>query len=99
MVNTPVIVQGMWNKNGSELVNGTDNGRITVSNSPMGQPPYQTAVRFIPLNNITDPGTYECTATVTPQNDTFVTGTTSSISRTITIAGKFFLDSTFKCVL
>ena len=86
-VDTPVIVQGIWNRNGTELVNGTDGGRITVSNPQMEQPPYQTTVRFSPLNNITDPGTYECTATVTPQNDTFITGITSLISRTITVAG------------
>ena len=86
-VDTHVIVWGTWNRNGTDLVNRTNSGRITVSNPQMEQPPYQTTVRFSPLNNITDPGTYECTATVTPQNDTFITGTTSSISRTITVAG------------
>ena len=90
-MDTPVTVQGMWNRNGTELVNGTDSGRITVSNPPMERPPYRTTVRFSPLNNITDPGTYECTATVTPQNDTFITGTTSSISQTITVAGTIIL--------
>ena len=86
-VNTSVTVQGTWYRNGTELVNGIDDGRITVSNPPLAMPPYQTTVTFSPLNNITDPGTYECSATVTPQDTTFVTGTTSSYSRNITVAG------------
>ena len=86
-MDTPVTVQGMWNRNGTELVDGTDGGRITVSTPPMELPPYQTTIRLSPLNNISDPGMYECTAIVTPQNNAFITGSTSSISRTITVAG------------
>ena len=86
-MNTSVTVQGTWNRNGTELVDGIDDGRISVSNPPLTMPPYQTTVTFSPLNNITDPGIYECIATVTPQDMTFVTGTTSSNSRNITVAG------------
>ena len=86
-VDTSVTVQGSWNRNGSEQVDQLNEGRITISNPPLTIPPYQTTVTFSPLF-VSDAGTYECNATVTPQDTTFVTGTTSSISRTITVAGR-----------
>ena len=79
-------VQGTWNRNGTELVNGIDDGRITVSYAQLAIPPYQTTLTFSPLN-INDAGTYECIVTVTPQDTIFVTGTTSTNSRTISISG------------
>ena len=84
-VDTSVTVQGTWSRNGTELVNGIDDGRITVSNPPLAMPPYQTTVTFSPLS-INDAGTYECIA-VTPQDMIFVTGTTSSHTRTISVSG------------
>lgn len=86
-VNTPVMVRGMWNRNGAELIDGTDSGRITVINPMMTTPPYMTTVRFNPLNNDSDVGVYECTATVDPDNSTYISRTTASISRNISIAG------------
>ena len=86
-VDTSVTVQGTWNRNESELVDHLNLGRITVSNPPLTMPPYQTTVTFIPLL-VSDAGTYECNTTVTPQDTTFVTGMTSSISQTITVAGR-----------
>ena len=87
VVDTSVTVQGTWNRNGTDLLNQLDEGRITISNPLLTMPPYQTTVSFSPLN-VSDAGTYECNATVTPQDTTFVTGTTSSISRTISVAGR-----------
>ena len=86
-MNTPVIVQGTWNRNGTELVDGTDSGRIAVVNPAMSTPPYVTTVRFNLLNNDSDVGTYECVATVNPQNTTYISGATSAISRIIAIFG------------
>ena len=86
-MDTSVTVQGTWNRNESELVEQLNEGQITISNPSLNMPPYQTTVTFFPLN-VGDAGTYECNATVTPQDTTFVTGTTSSISRTITVAGR-----------
>ena len=83
-VDTSVTVQGTWNRNESELVN---EGRITISNPPLIMHPYLITVSFSPLN-VSDAGTYECNATVTPQDTTFVTGSTSSISRNISVAGR-----------
>ena len=86
-VDTSVTVQGTWNRNESELVDELNEGRITISNPLLTMPPYRITVRFSPLN-VSDAGTYECNATVTPQDTTFVTGTTSSISRTINVTGR-----------
>ena len=86
-VDTSVTVQGTWNRNGTDLLNQLNEGRITISNPPLMTPSYQTTVSFSPLN-VSDAGTYECNATVTPQDTTFVTGTTSSISRNINVAGR-----------
>ena len=85
-VDTPVTVQGSWRRNGTELADGDDNERIIVSSPPMDAPPYQTTVRFN-LLSVSDAGMYECTATVTPQNTLFITGTNSSNSLSITVAG------------
>ena len=83
-VDTPVTVQGTWNRNGTSLTD--DGNQITVTSSPMTIPPYSTTVRINPLS-IGDTGTYTCSATVTPQDTTFITGITSIISRNITVGG------------
>ena len=87
-VDTLVTVQGTWNRNETELVNGIDDGRITVSYAPLAIPPYQTTLTFSPLN-ISDAGAYECSTTVTPKDTAFVIGITSSTSRNITVAGSY----------
>ena len=91
-VDTSVTVQGTWNRNESELVNEE---RITISNPPLMMRLYWITVSFSPLN-VRDAGTYECNATVTPQDTTFVTGTTSSISRTIDVAGRALANNVHK---
>ena len=83
-MDTAVTVQGTWNRNGTELVNQQDNGRITISNIPLAMPPYQTTVSFNPLD-ISDVGRYVCTAMIYPQDTTFITGISSSISRSVTV--------------
>ena len=87
-VNTPVTVQGTWNRNGTDLVN--DGSRITVMSSPMTMPPFSTTVRINPLR-ISDTGMYTCSATITPQNATFITGTATTVSRNISIGGSQIL--------
>ena len=87
-VDTSVTVQGTWNRNGTELVNGINDGRITVSYTPLAMPPYQTTLTFSPLN-ISDAGAYECSVTVSPKNMAFVTGITSSNTLNITVAGSY----------
>ena len=86
VVDTPVTVQGIWNRNGTELMNGDENRRITIINPPMSSPPYEITLRFNPLN-VTDAGTYECDVTVTPQDTAFISTFTTSNSRTISVSG------------
>ena len=83
-VNTPVTVLGTWNRNGTSLTN--DGNRIIVMSAPMYMPPYTTTVRLNPLI-VNDTGTYTCVVTITPENDTYVTGTTYAVSRNIIIGG------------
>ena len=83
-MDTPVTVRGIWNRNGTELMDGDENGRITIVNPPVSSPPYDITLRFNPLN-VTDAGTYECDVTVIPQGTTFISTATTSISRTINV--------------
>ena len=87
VVDTPVTVQGIWNRNGTELMARQDNGRIIV-NPPMSSPPYDITLRFNPLN-VTDAATYECDVTVTPQDTTFISTATTSNSRTVNVSGMY----------
>ena len=82
-VDSPVAVQGTWNRNGTELMDGDE---IIIINPLMSTPPYQTTLRFN-LLIISDAGTYQCGVTVTPQDTTFIDPATASISRTIAVAG------------
>ena len=101
VVDTPVTVQGIWNRNGTELMNGDENGRITINpprrfiivNPLMSSPPYIITLRFNPLN-VTDAGTYECDVTVTPQDTTFISTATTSNSRAIRVSGIYDIIST-----
>ena len=93
VVDTPVTVQGIWNRNGTQLMDGDENGRITIVNPPMSSPPYDITLRFNPLN-VTDAGTYECDVTVTPQDTTFISTATTSNSRTISVSGMYIIVST-----
>ena len=86
-MDTPVTVQGIWNINGTELKDGDEIGRIAINNPPMSSPPHQITLRFNPLTMITDAGTCVCGVTVSPQDTTFITATTTSYSRTISVAG------------
>ena len=86
VVDTPVTVRGIWNRNGTELMDGAEDGRITIIKPPMISPPYDITLRFTPLN-VSDAGTYECGVTVTPQDTTFISPATTSNSRTISISG------------
>ena len=87
-VNTPIIVQGSWIRNGTDL---TDNGnQFTIMSIPMTHPPYSTSIRINPLS-ISDTGTYTCVATITPLHATFVTGTSSTVSRDVTPGGNHYV--------
>ena len=64
-VDTPVTIQGMWFRNGTELMSGDENGRITISNVIVESSPYEITLRFNPIRT-SDAGTYKCDMTVIP---------------------------------
>jgi hypothetical protein len=83
VLDTPVTVMGTWLRNGSQLEE--DDDHITVTNATMiGASPfsYQTIVRLNPID-FDDVGTHTCMITIMPYDTRFVTGTTTSSSRTI----------------
>ena len=86
VVDTPVTVRGIWNRNGTELMDGDEDGRISIINPPMTSPPYTITLRFN-LLSVTDAGTYECDVTVTPQDTTFISPATTSNSRIVNVSG------------
>ena len=86
VVDTPVTVRGIWNRNGTELMDGAENRRIIIINPPMSSPPYDITLRFNPLS-VTDAGTYECDVTVIPQDTTFISTAITSNLRNISVAG------------
>ena len=88
VVDTPVTVQGNWNRNGTELTDGAENGRITIINPSMSSPPFDITLRFNALS-VTDAGTYECDVTVTPQDTAFISTATTSNSRTVNVSGLY----------
>ena len=92
VVDTPVTIRGTWNRNGTQLINGAEDGRITIINPPMSTPPYDITIRFNPLK-VGDNGTYECDVTVTPQDGTFIHSATTSNSRTISVLGMMMILS------
>lgn len=83
-VDSPIIVQSIWQKNKTQIGKGS-NDRITVTNASISVPPYnyQTTLHFNPMD-IEDADSYICTVTVTPQNETYITGTTVFVVRNIT---------------
>ena len=86
VVDTPVTVWGIWNRNGTQITNRDENGRIIIFNPPVSSPPYNITLRFNPLNVI-DAATYKCAMAVIPQNTTFTSSATTSNSRTISVSG------------
>ena len=88
VVDTPVTVRGIWNRDGTKLMDGEESGRITIVNPPMSSPPYDITLRFNPVS-VTDAGTYECDVTVTPQDTAFISTATTSNLRAISVSGMY----------
>ena len=86
MVDTPVTVRGLWNRNGTELMDGDENGKITIVDPSRTSSPHDITLRFNPLN-VTDTGTYECQVTVTPHDTALVSTATISNSQAISVSG------------
>ncbi len=73
-IDTDVIVNTTWVRPDGELTNSTGGDRITVFGpTKTGELSYQTWLEFRPLSNANageDDGDYNCTATITPSQET-----------------------------
>ena len=93
-VDTPVMVQGNWERNRTQLQDGND-GRISVNNNfaPTSLNMFQITVRINSMS-FGDAGTYSCSAMVT-STDNFVIAPQSPAEnqRPITVQGiNFFVQ-------
>lgn len=86
-VNTPVLVESHWTKNGSVL---ESTHRITVSSITGSGANYQTTLRFNPMTS-NDSGTYLCTSTVTPLDTSLNISVENSDSEILEVVGRFDL--------
>ena len=93
-VDTMVTLDPIWRREGVEL---TTRDQLTVGpfknltriNTSDDQV-YTSLLEFLPLTRdfIGNGTLYECEASVMPQSDTFITGTTTNTSTTITVGGE-----------
>ena len=83
-VNTQIVVEAHWMKNGSVLESAH---RITVSNITRSDINYQITIRFNPVTS-NDSGAYLCSSTVTPLDTYLNISAENSDSEIIDVVGK-----------
>ena len=87
-VDTTVTVLTSWNKDGSVISSSDRVSVITTATQSTTSYVYESDVVFNPLSNLEsggDDGDYTCSADV--QNDSYITGSTSSGTQTIVVEG------------
>ena len=87
-VDTTVTVLTSWNKNGSVISSSDRVSVITTAVQSTTLYVYESGIVFNPLSNMEsggDDGDYTCSADV--QNDSYITGSTSSGTQTIAVEG------------
>ncbi len=88
-VDTVVNLDPIWRRKGVVLTTGD---QLTVGDFPMTSDDqvYTSLLEFQPLTRdfIGNDTLYECEASVVPQSDTFITGTTTNTSTTLTVGGE-----------
>ncbi len=90
-VNTPLTLTPVWKREGVVL---SSNEQLIVGEfMSTSDNVYTSSLEFQPLTNdlIGNDTLFECEATVMPEDDTFVTGTTTSSSINITVEGEGLL--------
>ena len=89
-VDSPLTVTRTWFKDNRPLV--PDEARLTFTDAIMNgttPPLYMTSVLFRTLNaRLSDSGNYTCSFSVVPNQPTYITGTTATVSRDIIVEGK-----------
>ncbi len=88
-VNTPHTLNPVWRREG-EVLSANDQLSIGEFISDDDRV-YTILLEFQPITNalIGNDTVYECEASVVPEDDTFVTGTTTNTSTTITVEGEW----------
>ncbi|XP_064386134.1 mucin-2-like isoform X4 [Halichondria panicea] len=93
-VDTVVNLDPIWRREGVVLTTGD---QLTVGDFPMTSDDqvYTSLLEFQPLTRdfIGNDTLYECEASVVPQSDTFITGTTTNTSTTLTVGAANFAAS------
>lgn len=95
-VDTPVMVRGNWERNGTQL-RDSDDGRVSVTSvfeavaGSSGR--YQITITFNPMT-IDDNGIYRCPVAVTPQMSEFVSEHASLALnlRRVNVQGMFLIE-------
>ncbi len=95
-VNTMVNLDSVWRREEVVLTTGD---QLTVGYFPIAMTSdnqvYTSMLEFQPLTRyfIGNDTLYECVTSVQPQNDTFISGTTTNTSITITVEGETYNES------
>ncbi len=88
-VDSPLTVTRTWVKDNQPLV--ADGARLTFTdvNATTSPPLYLTSVLFRTLDaNSSDSGNYTCGFSIVPNEPTYITGTTATVTRDIIVEGK-----------
>ena len=94
IVDSVIVVGATWTASGSAVM--AVEGRVAISAAFMvSSVPllFRSTLAFTPLGGLADSGNYTCAVTVTPQNQTFITGTTASVIKPVQVESKRFLKN------
>ena len=90
-VDSELIVTSFWTKDGIPVT--TDSPRRTVTEPVRVQESpqlFKSVMMFRTLDDRVDSGTYNCTLVIQAANNTFIAGTTTSVSMKLTVEGVSF---------
>ncbi len=89
-VDTMVNLEPVWRREGIVLTIGNQLTVGPFTNMTNNAQNFTSLLEFQPLTRdfIGNDTLYECVASVQPQNDTFISGTTTNTSTTITVEGE-----------
>ncbi|XP_064386142.1 mucin-2-like isoform X2 [Halichondria panicea] len=95
-VDSPLTVTSTWVKDNQPLV--PDGARLTFTDAIMSgttPPLYMTSVLFRTINaRLSDSGNYTCSFSIVPNQPTYITGTTATVSRH---SGRFSCTKSYSC--
>ena len=86
-VDSPLNLDPVWTRDGTPLSSGNQVSILPFTMSGSSQ--YRSTLRFSPLTRefIGNDTVYSCEVNVSAKNDTFITGTATNTSATITVEG------------